>query len=69
LSDVTGATAAYLDWLNSDIGLNGDATVKLVGSWYNSAHIPSGPGHIQLTVTTHELMHSAPVTVDYLMPS
>ncbi|MFJ1456987.1 hypothetical protein [Nocardia sp. N2S4-5] len=65
----TCATTAYVSWHNIDTGARGDTTVKLVGSWYNSAQIPSGPGHVELTVTTKEFVHSPDsVRVEYVIP-
>ncbi|MBB5911562.1 hypothetical protein BJY24_000429 [Nocardia transvalensis] len=65
----TCATTAYVSWHNIDTGARGETTVKLVGSWYNSARIPSGPGHIELSVTTREFLHSpASVRVEYVIP-
>ena len=65
----TCATTAYVSWHNIDTGARGNTTVKLVGSWYNSATIPSGPGHIELSVTTKEFIHSPDsVQVQYVIP-
>ncbi|WP_433204065.1 hypothetical protein ACQP1G_15275 [Nocardia sp. CA-107356] len=64
------ATTAYVSWRNIDTGARGDTTVKLVGSWYNSATIPSGPGHVELSVTTKEFFHSPDsVQVQYVIPA
>ncbi|MEU7764298.1 hypothetical protein AB0B25_04150 [Nocardia sp. NPDC049190] len=65
----TCATTAHISWRNIDTGARGNTTVKLVGSWYNSATIPSGPGHIELSVTTKEFSHSPDsVQVRYVIP-
>ncbi|WP_330255269.1 hypothetical protein OG874_12360 [Nocardia sp. NBC_00565] len=65
----TCATTAYVSWHNIDTGARGNTTIKLVGSWYNSATIPSGPGHIELSVTTKEFLHSPDsVQVQYVIP-
>lgn len=65
----TCATTAYVSWHNVDTGARGNTTIKLVGSWYNSATIPSGPGHVELSVTTKEIFHSPDsVQVQYVIP-
>lgn len=65
----TCATTAYVSWHNIDTGARGNTTIKLVGSWYNSATIPSGPGHVELSVTTKEIFHSPDsVQVQYVIP-
>ncbi len=65
----TCATTAYVSWHNIDTGARGDITVKPVGSWCNSARTLSGPGHVELTVTTQEFVHSSDsVRVEYVIP-
>ncbi|MGQ4618674.1 hypothetical protein [Nocardia sp. R7R-8] len=63
------ATTAYVSWRNIDTGARGTTTIELVGSWYNSTTIPSGPGHVELSITAKEIFHSPDsVHVQYVIP-
>lgn len=74
-------TTAYVSWQNLDTGASGEVPVQFAGAagsitdpdqqlpWYDSAQLPTEPGHYRATVTTHEAHWPDSVAVEYSLPS
>ncbi|MEU1986167.1 hypothetical protein [Nocardia sp. NPDC019395] len=70
-------TTAYVTWQNLDTGATGEVAMPFAGAagsvadpdqqlpWYDSAQLPTEPGHYKATVTTEEQHWPDSVSVEY----